>query len=69
MGWRGVVGLARGSRSVPATPWQTCGNLSVIGNRMLIGSRDTFPLDKITDVIADLSDHPIRYETIIRMYG
>ena len=26
MGWRGVV-------AVPASPWQTCGNLSVIGNR------------------------------------
>ena len=35
MGWRAAA-------AVPAYPWLTCGNLSVIGNRMLIGNRDTF---------------------------
>ena len=35
------------------------GNLSVIGNRLHICNRDTFFPDLITDLIIDLSDHPI----------
>ena len=31
---------------------------------MLIGNRDTFFPDMITDLITDLSDHPIWYETL-----
>ena len=31
---------------------------------MLIGNWDTFFPDMITDVITDLSDNPIRYETL-----
>ena len=36
---------------------------------MLIGNRDAFFPDMITDVITDLSDDPIRYETLLATYG
>ena len=32
---------------------------------MFTGNPDTFFPDMITDVITDLSDHPIRYESLI----
>ena len=32
---------------------------------MLIGNQDAFFPDMVTDVTIDLSDHPIRYETLI----
>ena len=63
VGLRGLLGAAA---PVPDSPWQACGNLSVIGNRMRIGNRDTFFPDMIiADVITDLSHHPIRYETLL----
>ena len=67
MGRRGVVGLARGSTSSPRFSLANMRQLigTVIGNRMLVGNRDTFFPVMISDVITDLSDHPIRYETLL----